>query len=197
MKYSVIEPLASCVAARLRPFCERIEIAGSIRRERADCGDIEVVCIPKHMQTGLFGDEVERDPGFIKAVQQMHIVRGAPSGKYCRTSLMSNFDTGNAYRDVFVDIFITEARLWGSVLAIRTGSADFSHYFLAKRWTKLGYRSKDCVLYDEDMNGHTFKEEAELFDFLGLKFIEPKDRDAVGEESKKEYYESERKNVYF
>lgn len=31
----------------LKPHCERIKIAGSIRREKAFVNDIEIVCIPK------------------------------------------------------------------------------------------------------------------------------------------------------
>ena len=31
----------------LRPYCEHIEIAGSIRRECATCADVDLVCIPR------------------------------------------------------------------------------------------------------------------------------------------------------
>ena len=38
--------VAAEVVALLAPACERIEIAGSVRREKTDVGDIEIVCTP-------------------------------------------------------------------------------------------------------------------------------------------------------
>jgi hypothetical protein len=35
---------------------------------------------------------------------------------------------------------------WGLILAIRTGSADFSHHVLGKGWTETGYESKGGML---------------------------------------------------
>lgn len=43
---STARPLAERIRAELAPLCRRCEIAGSIRRERADCGDIDLVCLP-------------------------------------------------------------------------------------------------------------------------------------------------------
>ena len=39
--------LAERIVDELRPFCERIEIAGSIRRRRPLCGDVDLVALPK------------------------------------------------------------------------------------------------------------------------------------------------------
>lgn len=38
---------AEKIVTWLAPYCERIQIAGSIRRERPLCNDIDIVCIPK------------------------------------------------------------------------------------------------------------------------------------------------------
>jgi hypothetical protein len=37
---------------------DRIAIAGSVRRRRPFVGDIELVCIPRLVPTGPFGDEL-------------------------------------------------------------------------------------------------------------------------------------------
>ena len=60
-------------------------------------------------------------------------------------------------------------------MAIRTGSADFSHNVLAKRWVSLGYHSKDGVLSRND-EVLELKEERDLFAELGLEYTDPKYR---------------------
>src|SRR5688572_28680494 len=39
--------IAEKVVDALRDHCLRIEIAGSIRRGRPECGDVDLVCVPK------------------------------------------------------------------------------------------------------------------------------------------------------
>jgi len=39
--------IAERIVAELRPFCEQIEIAGSIRRARPEVGDIDLVILPR------------------------------------------------------------------------------------------------------------------------------------------------------
>ncbi|MFH1640834.1 MAG: hypothetical protein ABIA66_02590, partial [Candidatus Omnitrophota bacterium] len=67
MKY-----LAEDVVRLLRPYCTRIEIAGSIRRTRSEVSDIEIVCIPKTMMVPTLDllDPLKevRMPGFVNAV---------------------------------------------------------------------------------------------------------------------------------
>jgi len=48
--------IAESLMAALGPGCERIEIAGSIRRGRPDVGDIELVAIPRieQIRDGFF-----------------------------------------------------------------------------------------------------------------------------------------------
>ena len=49
--------LAGELVALLQPACERIEIAGSIRRQRPDVGDVELVVVPRlKAPLGLFGE---------------------------------------------------------------------------------------------------------------------------------------------
>ena len=56
--------IAEEVRALLAPACERLEVAGSIRRRRPDVGDVELVAVPKTApaRLDLFGTAVgERD----------------------------------------------------------------------------------------------------------------------------------------
>jgi DNA polymerase/3'-5' exonuclease PolX len=60
MSYPFALNLANRMVELLRPDCQRIEIAGSIRRKKETIGDIELVLISRD-QTNLFGDPVPGD----------------------------------------------------------------------------------------------------------------------------------------
>src|ERR1051326_2039897 len=47
MKLEEIEHHANVLVVALKPYCDRISIAGSIRRRRPECADIDLVVIPK------------------------------------------------------------------------------------------------------------------------------------------------------
>lgn len=162
--------IANRILKQLAPHCWRIEIAGSIRREKAEVGDIEIVCIPKMERVGLFG-EMERVVGFGLEVNRWEHLKGHVSDKYIQRLLPEG---------VKLDLFTATAGNWGLILAIRTGSADFSHNVLAKGWVKAGYHSKGGMLTRKDAAGAAecleIREESELFDLIGLSWIDPKDR---------------------
>jgi DNA polymerase/3'-5' exonuclease PolX len=159
--------IAERIRAQLAPFCERIEIAGSIRRRKPEVGDIEIVCIPKTWETGMFfGGDTIVDPGFCSLVNRWPAVKGKPTGKYTQRLLPEG---------VALDIFITRPENWGLIFAIRTGSADFSHHILATSWCRAGYHSINGILY-KDGQTHPVREERELFNLIGLPWVEPWER---------------------
>lgn len=142
----------------LKPLCYRAEIAGSIRREKPEVKDIEIVCIPRMVTI----------TEFIDLVNSWTKIKGEPTGKYTRRIL---------YEGIALDLFIANENNWGMIFAIRTGSADYSHKVLANGWTRAGYKSKDGILYDRDNNKFYIKEEIDLFNLLKFKFVEPRFRE--------------------
>lgn len=161
--------IAEKYKAQLKPFCDQIEIAGSIRRKKPDVGDIEIVCIP-HQQidkVDLFSGVSTRPvPGFISTVNMWRKVKGEPTGKYTQRQLVEGIN---------LDLFIATKENWGLIFAIRTGSAEFSHQVLATGWVKAGYESVNGMLRK---NGETIAvpEEEDLFKLIGKPFIPPEDR---------------------
>jgi DNA polymerase/3'-5' exonuclease PolX len=147
----------------LVPYCDRISIAGSIRRQRPLVKDIELLAIPRLVPGGLFGDEPEVDPGFCIVVNQWRKVKGEPTGKYTQRVLPGG---------LVLDLFTADADNWGLQLAIRTGSAGFSEHVLARRWVQLGYHSEHARL---TRNGVVtpIREETGLFALLKLPWVEP------------------------
>lgn len=63
--------LAEEVRQVLAPYCEQIEIAGSIRREKAEVGDIEIICIPKFVE-----EEAEIEPGLDSFLGDVDLEKG-------------------------------------------------------------------------------------------------------------------------
>lgn len=153
--------IAENVKSALAPHCERIEIAGSIRREKPQVKDIEIVCIPKPYDVGLF------ESGIAKVVNRWKKIKGELPCKYTQRILPDG---------LVVDIFFAERGNWGLIYAIRTGSADYSHKVLATGWVKKGYKSEGGYL---TANGKSIAvlEEIELFKRIGIPYVHPRKRE--------------------
>lgn len=161
-KYPYAEALkvAEDILEQLKPHCIRAEIAGSIRRKAKEVGDIEIVAIPKPYQIGLLED------GIASVVNRWKKVKGELPCKYTQRILPEG---------IKLDLFFADEQNWGHIFAIRTGSADFSHNKLGVRWVQSGYRSVDGYL---TKNGQrvAVREEEDLFKLLGIKYVEPENR---------------------
>lgn len=160
--YAEAYAIATAVLDELKPHCIRAEIAGSIRRKKPMVGDIEIVAIPKPYGIGMFED------GLASVVNKWEKVRGELDGeaKYTRRILPGGIE---------LDLFLATEDNWGSIFAIRTGSADYSYKVLASTWVSLGYKSEGGYLF-KNGERHTVKEETDLFDLLGLRYVEPEER---------------------
>lgn len=169
MKLAQAKKIAAKYLMALAPYCERISVAGSIRRERPEVKDIEIVCVPKEVKTArdLFSDQSIRHPKFLEVINSLKRIKGTAEGKYTQQRLPEGIN---------LDLFMVTKETWGLQLAIRSGSAEFSHMVLARGWTSLGYKSCDGILW-KDGKPVYIREEKELFDLLGLDFMDPKERE--------------------
>lgn len=160
-------------AARLRdhlaPHCERIVIAGSIRRQKPEPKDIELVAIPFQAPVDLFGDENGHCPAFGEALQQVgRIVQGCPvHGKGIKLVLHD----GTA-----VDLFTCTRENWGYILTLRTGSAEHN-VKLVQRLKANGYECRDGRILWKGAPRET-PDEASVFKMAGLAYVEPQHRAA-------------------
>jgi DNA polymerase/3'-5' exonuclease PolX len=165
------------------PVCERIQVAGSIRRRKGDVGDIELVMIPRHESVpdpaSLFGDQT------VPVNRQYELacrLRGA--------ELLDRVDVngrpcfGEAYQRVVfegvaVDLFCTNAEEWGITLAVRTGSADFARKLMTPKvnggFLQMGQRVQGWRLIDRGVTVPTPEEEA-FFEAIELPWISPEVR---------------------
>lgn len=166
MEYQKALKIAEKVKALLKPYCQRVEIAGSIRRKKNEVKDIEIVAIPKSYNTGLF------ENGIATIVNQWPKVKGELPCKYTQRILPEG---------IKLDLFFAEQGNWGLIFAIRTGCAEYSHKILATNWVKKGYKSEGGFLFTNSRlltygRQIAIREEEDLFKLIGVKYIEPEFR---------------------
>ena len=163
MELSRALKIAQRVVKELEPHCERIAIAGSIRRKKPQVKDIEIVAIPKPYDIGLFSS------GIALVVNQWQKVKGELPCKYTQRILPEG---------IKLDLFFATRNNWGLIFPLRTGSAAYSRKVLAPGWVKHGYRSVGEQLHHERMDfTKSVKEEEELFELIGIPWVPPEERE--------------------
>jgi DNA polymerase/3'-5' exonuclease PolX len=114
--------------------------------------------------------------GLAIVVNQWPKVKGELPCRYTQRILPSGMK---------LDLFMPDPEGYGLQLAIRTGSADWSHKRLATAWVRAGYRSEGGLLCRVNNTEGIYSlgpvvpccTERELFDRIGLKWVEPEDRE--------------------
>lgn len=161
---------AERVVDLLAPHCDRIEIAGSLRRKKPEVGDIEIVCIPKRVQVDLFGGELAPVHGFCETINAWEKVRGEPTGKATQRILPGK-------HRIKCDIFTATPENWGFIFAIRTGSANYSAQTLGRAWRLAGYEGRDGMLINrKTLEPVPVPTEKEFFNLIGVEWITPEKR---------------------
>lgn len=168
--------LAERIKSELSPACEKIEIAGSIRRQKDAVGDIELVAIAKH-QKSMF----EEVPG-------MSILEEAIKSLVDEERLMIGLKNGEKYKQLHIphlptfpiDLFVTSADCWPVIYAIRTGSKDFSAKLVTPRpkggFLHPGFSVAGGRLWEEgESDPIPLKSEYEFLDY-GPGWVEPWER---------------------
>lgn len=168
MELAEAQAIATRVRDLLAPHCERIEIAGSIRRKCPQVGDIEIVAIPKPYETGLFENGVAEVINRWEKIKGELEYKGRPGVKACR------YTQRLLPEGIKVDIFFANTWNWGYILAIRTGSAKYSK-MLATTWKRRGYNGNDGHLTYGGVV-QMVCEEIDLFNILNIPYCAPEAR---------------------
>ncbi len=170
MKLAQAKQIAEELKSRLELSCERLVIAGSIRRQKPDVGDIELLCIPRH--DGMI-DLLDRDIGAL-AVQGILGFRYNRRGSRVygpKNKLMLHLPSG-----IGVDIFSTTEDCWWVALVIRTGGASTNRE-IATAALKKGWRLRAYGNGYDRPDGHIrCHSEREVFEAVGLPYMEPWER---------------------
>ncbi len=181
--------LAKEVRDMLAPHCQRIEVAGSIRRCNPDVGDIELIVIPKteaQAQTDMFGEPV----GDLVDVLHGAVLGLIDAGVFGpRLNKLGRRSIGPdlkwlIYKNFALDIYAATIETWAVTMAIRTGPAEFSHrlvttkrqgglcpdYLHFQGWRVCANRALDDPWHNAP---HETPEEIDVFHALGYEWLEP------------------------
>ena len=182
MKLEYARRIATEVTRKLRQYCDRLEIAGSIRREKKEVKDIEVVCIPKEWPkppSGLFPKaemEYQRNSGFIKTVNQWGVVKGnAATGKYMQREIFIEPGDypGMTESKIKIDIFTATPINYGLIKWLRTGSTEFNFKILEAIKDRYMVMKNGYLYLKGQETPISLPEEKDLFELLEMDFVEP------------------------
>ena len=177
----------------LAPLCERIELAGSVRREKPRVKDIEVLVIPKvSEQFNMFGEPAKADD-LLYSVLQNECAGGDVWEK--RPSITGRYSFGRQNKllihkpsGIPVDIFSADAENWGMAMVVRTGPKEFNTAIMSRfrelrmrghaygGVTKIGPHGREGSEREEI----ACPDEETVFQLLGWKWIHPTQRAMVG-----------------
>lgn len=164
----------------LRPVCDRIEIAGSLRRRRPTVKDVEVVAIPRSFvaDRDLFGEVTEWTDHIQSAIDEAN-TKEWPWLEFVQDE-HGNQRNGDRYKmlvdtrtGVRIDLFLVRPPAqWGVIYLIRTGSADFNKKFI-HHMKNRGLKFREGRLMDTNSRVIDTPEEADVFRTCGVKWKEP------------------------
>ena len=154
MELERAKSIANEVIKRLSPYCQRIEIAGSVRRNKPTVNDLDFVLIASdpwnltHEITGL-------GPSTLKGDKLKRV----------------------SYNGVQLDFYYASPETWATLLLIRTGSKE-NNIRLATLAKKKGWHlaASGDGLFDEKGQRLAGDSEQSIYEALGLPYQEPEER---------------------
>src|SRR5262252_1758325 len=161
----------------------RCQIVGSVRRRKPEVGDVEILYVPRRVMRQTRGEMFETEQDGVNVIlegllnSRMLEKRVNEKGHFtwgAQIKLARHIATG-----IPVDLFATNEESWWNYLVCRTGPADSNTQVAAaaraRGWKWEPYSSGFRRLSDPD-DHHAVESEREVFDFVGMKYLEPQER---------------------
>jgi DNA polymerase/3'-5' exonuclease PolX len=170
--YATALASAETLLAALEPYCTRLLIAGSLRRQRPEVGDLELVVSRRvEPEIDMFGEPTGRLIDLLaEGLRALGITEFRKSGERFKQF---------SWSEMPVDLFIATPATWGCVSTIRTGSSDFSKWLVTDKRhggaCPAMYKFSDGRIWQGTTAMET-AEERQVFELLELDWVEPVDR---------------------
>lgn len=177
MKLATAKRYAEQIVAWLMPYCDKIQVAGSIRRDRLECHDIDLVVIPKHkVETDMLGVPIVKR-NLLWEHLEAH-VKDHPD----RAGWLSGQNNPCGQNHMIqlakcqLDIFSATDKTWGTMLLCRTGSKEHN-IWLADRIKRMGGHWSPYSYLRLDGTPRDVQTEEAIYRAVGLDFIPPAERE--------------------
>lgn len=171
MKLARAIVIALKIQEQLAPLCERIEIAGSIRRGRPEVGDVDLVILPKPEQLPAIKTRCAQKCETVRDGEQNCIYR-LPLSDHTEIQLDIFFA-----RPAVRDLLNTAPGNFGTLLLCRTGSKEHN-IFLVEHAKRMNLRWNPYRgVIDSAGNVLASETEEDIFKALDLSWIKPENRE--------------------
>jgi len=160
---------AHVVVETLRPLCERIAVAGSIRRRRPSVNDIDLVIEPKAGKLAAIKERCQKSKPIVLIDGDLNyqIVLPAPFG--------IQLDIFFA-RPAVEDLFAPKPPNWGSILLCRTGSVAHNIWLIDQaKAAGVAWLPYEGVLKDGRIVAAETEED--IFSAIGVGYVTPDNRE--------------------
>lgn len=202
--------VAENIVKAMKPYCDRIEVAGALRRECSTITSIEICALAKNEQRDVaLGDLFNSSES--RAVNILHAdwaEKGAPyvierinteqtlNIKWIKRGHLEDADfekewpvgaDDKIWRGLLpdglkIDISLPKPETWGAILMFRTGSKFFNMAIAGYARDERRMKFEEGQL-TKDGEPITTPEERIIFDVLGLQYVHPRSR--VGQKALK------------
>jgi DNA polymerase/3'-5' exonuclease PolX len=172
MELEKAKAIAKEIVYWLLPGCERAIIAGSIRRQKPEVGDVEILCIPQ------FVDGIDQLDKVVKVLvaQGRLDYRLNKLGRRAygpKNKLMVHVPSGMG-----VDIFSTDENCWWVSLVVRTGGEKTNKEIAARALRQgMQFHAYGRGFTLADGSELVCRSEADVFKAVGLRYFEPWERE--------------------
>ncbi len=200
MTLATAQQVAASLQDLLLPACQRLVVAGSVRREKPDVGDIELVIEPRYtaveQRVTLFDTQTVRQCALEQQVQAlfgMGILQPRFKENGAVIAWPKQFTSDSRYLATWycpddherfkLDLFIQRPdrlRVWGWQLLLRTGPRDANTLLVTHR-NKGGLLPPTCVVKDGTVTTTSglpipLETEAAVFEAWHLVYVPPQQR---------------------